>query len=416
MHIREEIDAQGNKRYRFEESYTDPLTLKRKRTSVTFPKHTRATEREASRLLADKINKIVNDKTTKDFKLLTFQEVADEWLEHYKKTSGSKHGTIVHKTSLLRGLKGHVPADVLLYRLDLKFYQDFFFKLHDQGKSNSLLASYLQTIKVIYKYADKYYNFDTPRFIDDITLPKKAVTREELQTKREKYLEKHELKYILSALNTLAESAQQPSSRRNYKTCAYIVEFLALNGMRVGELSALQEDSIDEVNKLLTIDGTISWVTGTSKGSFGVKDTTKTEYSYRRIALSERSLEIIRAVKLMKKQSLAWDAVYDDRGFIFTNSTGNPFKPEYINSMIKDAIKLHNAHPDLPEADKITKKITSHALRHTHISLLAQENVPLKAIMERVGHHDPTTTTAIYTHVTQNMHDKTRVLLENILA
>ncbi|WP_244625442.1 tyrosine-type recombinase/integrase [Macrococcoides canis] len=66
--------------------------------------------------------------------------------------------------------------------------------------------------------------------------------------------------------------------------------------------------------------------------------------------------------------------------------------------------------------DKITKNITSHALRHTHISLLAQENVPLKVIMERVGHHDPATTKAIYTHVTQNMQDKTRDLLENILA
>lgn len=50
------------------------------------------------------------------------------------------------------------------------------------------------------------------------------------------------------------------------------------------------------------------------------------------------------------------------------------------------------------------------------MSLLAQENVLLKAIMERVGHHDPATTTAIYTHVTQNMQDKTRDLLENILA
>lgn len=87
-----------------------------------------------------------------------------------------------------------------------------------------------------------------------------------------------------------------------------------------------------------------------------------------------------------------------------------------FSSIFSIFIKLHNAQPELPEADKITKKITSHALRHTHISLLAQENVPLKAIMERVGHHDPATTTVIYTHVTQNMQDKTRDLLENILA
>ncbi|MCH4984706.1 tyrosine-type recombinase/integrase [Macrococcoides goetzii] len=64
----------------------------------------------------------------------------------------------------------------------------------------------------------------------------------------------------------------------------------------------------------------------------------------------------------------------------------------------------------------ITKKITFRVLRHTHISLLVQEDIPLNSIMERVRHHDSATTTAIYTHVTQNMQDKTRDLLENILA
>lgn len=29
--------------------------------------------------------------------------------------------------------------------------------------------------------------------------------------------------------------------------------------------------------------------------------------------------------------------------------------------------------------------------------------MPLKAIMERVGHHDPKTTLSIYTHVTNSM-------------
>ena len=42
-------------------------------------------------------------------------------------------------------------------------------------------------------------------------------------------------------------------------------------------------------------------------------------------------------------------------------------------------------------------------MRHSHISLLSQLGVSLKAIMERVGHTDHKTTLEIYSHVTEQM-------------
>ena len=42
-------------------------------------------------------------------------------------------------------------------------------------------------------------------------------------------------------------------------------------------------------------------------------------------------------------------------------------------------------------------------MRHTHVSILAQHAIPLKAIQERVGHSDSNMTLRIYTHVTDNM-------------
>ncbi|ESV54243.1 integrase [Streptococcus agalactiae LMG 14747] len=47
--------------------------------------------------------------------------------------------------------------------------------------------------------------------------------------------------------------------------------------------------------------------------------------------------------------------------------------------------------------------MTSHIFRHTLISILAENKIPLKTIMERVGHADSKTTIQIYTHVTKNM-------------
>ena len=63
---------------------------------------------------------------------------------------------------------------------------------------------------------------------------------------------------------------------------------------------------------------------------------------------------------------------------------------QYINKLLKQV------HID-------GKHLTTHIFRHTHISILAELGIPLKAIMQRVGHNDPATTLSIYTHVTQHM-------------
>ena len=62
----------------------------------------------------------------------------------------------------------------------------------------------------------------------------------------------------------------------------------------------------------------------------------------------------------------------------------------------------------------ISKNITAHVLRHTHISILAELNVPIKAIVERAGHSDERLTLAIYTHVTENTKRDVLSKLENI--
>ncbi|MBS4822242.1 MAG: tyrosine-type recombinase/integrase, partial [Streptococcus salivarius] len=53
---------------------------------------------------------------------------------------------------------------------------------------------------------------------------------------------------------------------------------------------------------------------------------------------------------------------------------------------------------------------------HTTISILAENNVPLKTIMDRVGHADSEVTTSIYTHVTRNMKDQAVNVLDNIIT
>ena len=51
----------------------------------------------------------------------------------------------------------------------------------------------------------------------------------------------------------------------------------------------------------------------------------------------------------------------------------------------------------------LSPELTPHSLRHTHTSLLAEANVGLEEIMDRLGHSDDDTTKNVYLHVTKEM-------------
>ena len=46
---------------------------------------------------------------------------------------------------------------------------------------------------------------------------------------------------------------------------------------------------------------------------------------------------------------------------------------------------------------------------------LAENKIPLKKIMDRVGHSDSEVTTSIYTHVTKNMKDEAVNVLDKVM-
>ena len=97
--------------------------------------------------------------------------------------------------------------------------------------------------------------------------------------------------------------------------------------------------------------------------------------------------------------------MYVDRGFIFTSHRGNPSTSlTSINRNIQIAAQNIG----------IEKHVTSHTMRHSHISLLSQLGVSLRAIMERVGHTDHKTTLQIYSHVTEQMDKDMMSKLEKV--
>lgn len=98
-----------------------------------------------------------------------------------------------------------------------------------------------------------------------------------------------EILAIAEELKRIANKKRASYMKRSYLFTAYIVEFQALNGMRIGELLAIQPDNIDFENKKLLIDGTIHWRKDGNK--IGFKDTTK---QHHHIVLYLLPLEVVR--------------------------------------------------------------------------------------------------------------------------
>ena len=104
--------------------------------------------------------------------------------------------------------------------------------------------------------------------------------------------------------------------------------------------------------------------------------------------------------------------IYHDQDFIFTSFDDElPGYPLYLK-------KVGNRMTRLLKLAELNDELTPHSLRHTHTSLLAEAEVSLPQIMERLGHKDEDTTKNVYLHVTKEMKkeasQKFKELMENL--
>lgn len=60
------------------------------------------------------------------------------------------------------------------------------------------------------------------------------------------------------------------------------------------------------------------------------------------------------------------------------------------------------------------RKLTAHALRHTHASLLLEQGVSIDTISRRLGHENSRITREIYLHVTEKLKERDNEQLARI--
>ncbi|MFV0556271.1 MAG: tyrosine-type recombinase/integrase [Lactovum sp.] len=232
------------------------------------------------------------------------------------------------------------------------------------------------TLHQIFDFAiDKGYLSENP--INRYKINIKSEDKEKQRNKQKyKYLEKNEVTKILDYFS---------SKESTYWLHARATEFLYLTGMRFGEMAALQWKNFD--GKSVKVNGTLDY-RNRRNSEVAKFNTTKTAAGNRTVDLTDRLIEILDEIK--SAQIFMFGKVEKDN-FIFRNSDGFPISIYTLNKALKSAA----------EHKEIDKTVTSHIFRHSHVSLLAEMNLPLKSIMERIGHSDASTTLKIYNHVTR---------------
>jgi integrase len=94
-----------------------------------------------------------------------------------------------------------------------------------------------------------------------------------------------------------------------------------------------------------------------------------------------------------------YGSAYVDQSFVFAKAERHPGYPILIKT-------VENRMARLLKLAGLNETLTPHSLRHTHTSLLAEAEVVLEDIMERLGHTEDDTTRIIYRHVTKEMKKK----------
>lgn len=103
-------------------------------------------------------------------------------------------------------------------------------------------------------------------------------------------------------------------------------------------------------------------------------------------------------------------------------TTGTPLHYSVLNNFLnssKNSKLNRNGNPrragiDIDNKLSFKKHISIHIFRHTHISFLAEQGVPLEAIQDRVGYNRGSRITNIYLHVTQKTKDTITPLIDSL--
>lgn len=377
------VEQHKSGKVNFVERYRDPYTNKWKRTSILMEKDTPRIRKEAQKILDTKITNLLNNLKTSE---MLFTALLDQWWGFYQQEI--KRSSIASLMGNIKEIRESFGLNVKVVNIDPKYVQTY---LDNLDCSRNKKERHKSMLNLAFDYAvDLNIIKDNPS--RRAKLPRIKKTLEDWKKIEEKYLEEDEIQPLLKELY------RRPNTYR----LGLLSEFMSLNGCRIGEAVSIEPTNYDFETRALQLHGTYDHTEGYRNGE---KTTPKTLASYRETIMTNREMEILKEIEFMNELEKNTNLRYRDMGYLFTTKNGIPIQTNSFNL----ALKAANKRLEKP----IQKNLTSHIFRHTLVSRLAENNVPLRAIMDRVGHADSKTTVQIYTHITKKMKSNVADIMEN---
>lgn len=358
-----------NGKYRYFEKFFDKNQGKWRQTTVTLNSKSRIAQSEARNRLALKIEKILLKEEVKILKEVpTVDEVFKEWREirDEELKASSVHTETWAFIKFLKKFGTKTISDVTAQEI-----QRFILDLNLAPTTRVIRKTYYN---LLFEYAQKVgYIKNNPML--QVVLPKIRTTSDDVRRKQNGFLDRKEMRLILDYGYSLSKYRRQTA----------LFEFMFLTGLRIGELLALKWEDIDFKKMSLTVNHTLNLHGYVANARQLLSP--KTAHSYRTISLNKRCMEIL---KLFSSESY-------DKEFIFVSEKGRIYGRDELSTYFKRICskKLGSEGEE--------RRYHLHMLRHSHISLLVEMNVPIKVIMERVGHSNEKMILQVYSHVTKNM-------------
>ena len=204
----------------------------------------------------------------------------------------------------------------------------------------------------------------------------------------------------------------------------YIMFMLGFHcGLRAGEATGLTWNDIDLENKTIKIDKQLISVKNANRWAFG---SPKTSNSNRVISFGNTLFLALKS-EYEKQQAnrKLYDGFYKDyvlnKGLLVETTESLTGNNKTVDFVCRDEDGTFNNSETFRYAAQIIKrefgiKFNYHALRHTHATLLIENDAKIKYVSERLGHSSVSVTMNIYTHSTDKMVNETVDIFENLLS
>ncbi|HFK1766740.1 integrase [Bacillus wiedmannii] len=314
-----------------------------------------------------------------DVSQMTYAKYLDEWFEE-RRISLQKSTYEIHSIfyrNVIKPRLGHFK----LQKLEPIHIQKFINNLVNETDYSS------HTIHLVFRIVSaSLKKAKTMKLIKDnpangTTLPKKQ--QNELSV------------WSLDQINYFLKEAK---SVHRLTRCYIAITTSLLSGARQGEIMGLRWKDID-------FDRNIMYIRQTLTQSAEIKVGAKNTSSIRSIHIPGKlASELKSHQKMILAERSYYGKDYEDNDLVVCTRTGKPMIPRNLRK------EFYNLTEKLG-----LPKIRFHDLRHTHATMLIQQNVNVKLIADRLGHSNIETTLNTYSHVLPDMQKSVSEKLDKIM-